>query len=57
MVVMAPIVSQACILRTRLLVASMRFMLNARLSTMLMGNPSGTETTTSVMAIMRVWKM
>ena len=53
MVVMAPIVSQACILRTRLLVESMRRMFNARLSVTLMGRPSGTATTMRVTAIMK----
>lgn len=32
-------------------------MLNAKLKTILMGNPSGTETTTSVIAIISVWKI
>ena len=53
MTVMAPIVSQACILRTRLLVLSMRRMLRARLRVTLMGSPSGTATTISVTAIMK----
>ena len=47
-------VSQACILRTRLLVSSMRCMLSARLRVMLIGRPSGTATTIKVMAIMMV---
>ena len=54
MTVAAPIVSQACILRTRLLLASMRFMLMAKLRVTLMGNPSGTATTMTVTAIMAV---
>ena len=53
-IVAAPIVSQACILRTRLLVLSMRFMLSARLNVTDMGNPSGTDTTISVTAIMKL---
>ena len=51
--VAAPIVSQACILRTRLFALSMRFMLSARLNVTDIGNPSGTETTMSVTAIMK----
>ena len=53
--VVAPIVSQACMRRTRLLVLSMRRMLYARLSVTAIGRPSGTETTTSVTAIMSVF--
>ena len=52
--VVAPMVSHACILRTRLLVLSIRRMLYARLNVTAMGRPSGTETTTSVTAIMSV---
>ena len=48
MTVVAPIVSQACIFRTRLLDLSIFRMLKARLSVTLMGNPSGTVTTISV---------
>ena len=51
--VMAPIVSQACILRTRLLVDSIRRMFSARLSVTLIGKPSGTATTISVTAIIK----
>ena len=50
--VVAPMVSQACILRTRLLVCSIRRMLRASDSVTLMGSPSGTAITTTVMAIM-----
>ena len=51
--VMAPIVSQACIRRTRLFVLSMRRMLSARLSVTAMGKPSGTAMTMSVTASMK----
>ena len=54
--VVAPIVSQACILRTRLLVASILRILKARLRVMLMGSPSGTDTTMSVTASIMVTK-
>ena len=57
MTVAAPMVSQACILRTRLLLASMLFMLSARLRVTLMGSPSGTVTTMTVTAIMTVFRM
>ena len=52
--VVAPIVSQACILRTRLLVAIILRMLYAKLRVTLIGKPSGTATTTTVMAIITV---
>ena len=52
--VVAPIVSQACILRTRLFVWSMRRIEYARLSVTAIGRPSGTATTISVTAIMSV---
>ena len=55
MTVTAPMVSQACILRTRLFVASIRRMFSARLSVTLIGSPSGTVTTMSVTAIMKLW--
>ena len=51
--VTAPIVSQACSLRTRLLFFSMRLMLSARLSVTAIGMPSGTAITISVTAIMK----
>ena len=49
-------VSQACILRTKLLVFSIRRMFNAKLKVTLMGRPSGTATTISVTAIMKYFK-
>ena len=52
MTVAAPIVSQACSLRTRLFCLSIRLMLSARLIVTLMGSPSGTATTIRVTAIM-----
>ena len=45
MTVTAPIVSQACILRTRLLVLSIRRIESASERVMLIGNPSGTAMT------------
>ena len=54
---MAPIVSQACIFRTRLLVESIRRMFNARLSVTRIGNPSGTATTISVTAIIKYFSV
>ena len=51
--VTAPIVSQACNLRTRLLLLSIRRMFNARLNVTAIGNPSGTVITNSVTAIMK----
>ena len=53
MTVMAPMVSQACIFRTRLLVFSIRRMFRAKLRVTLIGNPSGTATTIRVTAIMK----
>ena len=50
--VVAPMVSQACSLRTRFLTLSILRMLNARLTVTLIGSPSGTATTISVTAIM-----
>ena len=50
---MAPIVSQACILRTRLFVLSIRRILTASDSVTLIGNPSGTATTISVTATIK----
>ena len=52
--VQAPIVSQACIFRTRLLASSIRFMLRANDRDTLIGRPSGTVTTMTVTAIMKV---
>ena len=52
--VAAPMVSQACILRTKLLVFSILRMELANESEMAIGSPSGTDTTTSVTAIMMV---
>ena len=52
----APIVSQACIFRTKLFVFSIRRMLRARLSVTLIGNPSGTATTIKVTAIMKYFR-
>ncbi len=54
---MAPIVSQACIFRTKLLVESIRRIFNARLSVTLIGNPSGTATTISVTAIIKYFSV
>ena len=54
---MAPIVSQACIFRTRLLVESIRRIFNARLNVTLIGNPSGTATTIRVTAIIKYCKV
>ena len=48
MTVVAPIVSQACILRTRLFDFSILRMLRARLKVTLIGSPSGTVTTIKV---------
>ena len=53
MTVIAPIVSLACILRTRLFVRSIRRMLTASDSVTLIGSPSGTATTISVTATMK----
>ena len=53
MTVIAPIVSQASIFRTRLLVESIRRIFRARLRVTLIGNPSGTATTISVTAIIK----
>ena len=50
---MAPMVSQACILRTKLLVLSIRRMFSAKLKVTLIGKPSGTATTIKVTAIMK----
>ena len=55
--VIAPIVSLACIFRTRLFVRSIRRMLTASDSVTLIGNPSGTDTTISVTATMKIFKM
>ena len=52
--VAAPIVSQACNLRTRLFSLSIRRILSAKLTVILIGKPSGTATTISVTAIMIV---
>ena len=52
--VVAPIVSHACILRTRLLVLSILRIEYASDRVTAMGSPSGTDTTTSVTAIMNV---
>ena len=46
-------VSQACILRTRLFVFNIRFMLRAKLNVTLIGNPSGTDTTINVTATIK----
>ena len=51
MTVVAPIVSQAWSLRTRLFCLSILRMLSARLTVTLSGSPSGTATTTSVTAM------
>ena len=53
MTVTAPIVSQACILRTRLCDLSIRRMLKASDSVTLIGKPSGTTTTINVTATIR----
>ena len=52
--VVAPIVSQACIFRTKLFVFNIRRMLSARESVTLIGRPSGTATTISVTATITV---
>ena len=54
MTVAAPIVSQACIRRTRLLCLSILRILSANDNVTLMGRPSGTETTMSVTASITV---
>ena len=54
MTVVAPMVSQACILRTRLLVLSMARMEYASERVTAIGRPSGTATTMSVTATMSV---
>ena len=51
--VTAPIVSEACNLRTRLLLFSMRRMFSASASVTAIGRPSGTAITMSVTAIMK----
>ena len=51
--VVAPIVSQACILRTRVLPAVILRILYARLRVTLIGNPSGTATTIMVTDIIK----
>ena len=53
MTVTAPIVSEACSLRTRLFDFSMRRMFSAKASVTAIGNPSGTAITMSVTAIMK----
>ena len=53
MQVTAPMVSEACSLRTRLLDFSMRRMFRARARVTAMGRPSGTAITISVTAIMK----
>jgi len=55
--VAAPIVSQACILRTKLFVFSIRFMLSAKLNVTLIGSPSGTDTTINVTATMKLFNI
>ena len=55
MTVTAPMVSHACILRTKLLVFSMRRMDMANESVMLMGSPSGTAMTMMATEIMKRW--
>ena len=52
--VVAPMVSQAWSLRTRLLVLSIRRIDSASESVTAIGSPSGTDTTTSVTAIITV---
>ena len=51
--VTAPMVSDACSLRTRLLLLSIRRMLRANARFTAMGRPSGTAITMSVTAIMK----
>ena len=51
--VTAPIVSEACNLRTKLLLLSMRRIFSAKANVTAMGNPSGTAITISVTAIMK----
>ena len=51
--VTAPIVSEACSLRTRLLNFSIRRMFSASASVTAIGKPSGTAMTISVTAIMK----
>ena len=51
--VTAPIVSEACSFRTRLLDFSMRRMLRAKAKVTAIGSPSGTAITISVTAIMK----
>ena len=51
--VTAPIVSEACSLRTRLLNFSIRRMFSAKASVTAIGKPSGTAMTISVTAIMK----
>ena len=53
--VTAPIVSQACILRTRLLVLSIRRMDMASDSVIDMGSPSGTAITMIATETMKIW--
>ena len=53
MTVTAPIVSEACNLRTRLLLFSMRRMFSANAKVTAIGSPSGTAITISVTAIMK----
>ena len=53
MTVTAPIVSEACSLRTRLFDFSMRRMFSAKASVTAIGRPSGTAITMSVTAIMK----
>ena len=55
MTVTAPIVSQACILRTRLFVRSILRMEMASERVMLMGSPSGTAMTISATETMKMW--
>ena len=54
---MAPIVSQACIFLTKLLVEIMRRIFSAKHNVTLMGNPSGTAITIRVTAIMNNWRV
>ena len=51
--VTAPMVSEACNLRTRLFDLSMRRILRASAKVIAMGSPSGTAITISVTAIMK----
>ena len=53
MTVTAPIVSEACSLRTRLFDFSMRRMFSANAKVIVIGRPSGTAITISVTAIMK----